>query len=368
MVIIVRILVFVVMVVCLANEIKAQSIDDRTCWEYFKLTDRLREGDSLSKESWNKFLKDEAIEVYMNDQGVDSTFFNTYRKTMEIVYMPKNESILNNRLKDPNKYWWTYIINEYKVHEEEMKAYLRTMKQNPKGYFDICYEHAYTMLPKEAHKRVDHYKFSIIPLHTDAHIENGWIVCTLMCAYFNDKNKTGILMGHELHHSLRPRYRFTADKEDEAIIEVLQRMLNEGSADLVDKRYQGEDAHALLEFQRGYPENFLEEGPAVLANIDSLLGSETIDKSSLTLRKLLNTWNTSGHIPGYYIMDVIERNGYKEELIDNISNPFYYIYLYNRAAKSDTKAAYVLSDAVIQYIQSLDKKYREKGKIYYVNR
>ncbi|HWV74947.1 MAG TPA: DUF5700 domain-containing putative Zn-dependent protease, partial [Pseudosphingobacterium sp.] len=298
-----RILVLFVMTVCLTNALNAQAIDDHLCWKYFKLTDELRKGDPIPEEDWNKFLADEAIEVYMKDQGVDTAFLDTYRKTMEVVYMPQNESILKRRLKDPNKYWWTYIINEYKVHEQDMKTYLTKIRQNPNGYLDTCYEYAYRMLPKKAHKRVDNYRFSIIPLHTDAHIENGWIVCTLMCAYFNDKNKAGILIGHELHHELRPRSHFTPDKEDEAIIEVLQRILNEGSADLVDKSYQGEDAYALLEFQRGYPETFLEEGPKVLSNIDSLLTDERVEKSSLTLKRLLNTWNTSGHIPGYYMMN-----------------------------------------------------------------
>ncbi|QNL50653.1 hypothetical protein H8S90_03365 [Olivibacter sp. SDN3] len=362
-----RILVLSVITVCLTNELNAQAIDDHLCWKYFKLTDGLRKGDPISKEDWNKFLDDEAIEVYMKDQGIDTAFLDTYRKTMEVVYMPQNESILKSRLKDPNKYWWTYIVNEYKIHEQDMKAYLTKIRQNPNGYLDTCYEHAYKMLPKKAHKRVDNYKLSIIPLHTDAHIESGWMVCTLMCAYFNDKNKTGILIGHELHHALRPRYHFTPDKEDEVIIEVLQRILNEGSADLVDKGYQGEDAYALLEFQRGYPENFLEEGPKVLSNIDSLLTHER-DERSLTLKELLNTWNTSGHIPGYYMMNVIERNGYKEELINHISSPFFYVYLYNKAAKLDKESAFILSDTTIKYIKFLDDKYKHAGSGYSVNR
>lgn len=356
-----------IMNICLTDKLNAQSIDDHLCWEYFKLTDNLRAGHPLPQSDWTQFLNNKAVKVYMDDQGVDTAFLDAYRKIMEIVYMPKHEAVLKERLGDPNKYWWTYIINEYKVNEKEMKAYLTEIKKHPDRYLDICYEQAYKMLPKEAHRKAKNYKFSIIPLHTDAHIENGWIIYTLMCAYFSDKNKIGVLGGHELHHVLRPRYHFTPEKEDEVIVEVLQRVLNEGSADLIDKGYEGTDAHALLEFQRGYPESFLEEGPKVLANIDSLLKDETVEKSSLTLQNLLNTWNTSGHIPGYYMMDVIERNGYKEELIKHVSNPFYYVYLYNKAAKADKNLPYILSDATIKYIRFLEEKYKQVGKIYYVN-
>ncbi|WP_162903324.1 DUF5700 domain-containing putative Zn-dependent protease [Taibaiella koreensis] len=347
----------------LATRSMAQSIDDRSCWEYFNITARLKAGDSLSKEEWNGFLQNEAIRVYMKDQGVDSAYFERYRRIMEIVYMPANEAKLQRQLKDPEQYWWTYIVNEYKVNEDKMKAYLEWIDKSKTDYLDTCYHYSYGMLPVQAHGRVPGLRFSIIPLHNDAHVENGWIIYTLMAAYFNDANKLGVLGGHELHHILRPRFLFETEAEDKVVVTVLQRILNEGSADLIDKPYMGSRS-GLLEFQKGYPESFLEEGVPVLKHIDSLLAQDKVDKGALKVNQLINTSNTSGHIPGYYMMQVIERNGYRKELIAHISNPFYYIYLYDRASKKDRQGAYILSPATLKYIGSLDKKYAAKGKIY----
>lgn len=340
----------------------AQSIDDSLCWKYFGITEKLQAGESLDKAVWNEFLDHDAIQVYLSDQGVDSAYIESYRQAMEIVYMPKNEQVLNERLKDQNKYWWTYIINEYKRHEDEMKHYLLGLQNDQESYFDTCYRYTYTMLPEAYHKKAPEYKVTIIPIHNDAHVRSGWMIFTLMAAYFSDFNKLGILGGHEFHHVLRPRLVFEVDKEDQVIVSLLQRILNEGSADLIDKRYEGEEASKLLEFQRGYPESFIAEGGEILKNIDSLLSVANVDKSKLTINRLIDTWNTSGHIPGYYVADIIEKQGYKAELIDHIEDPFYFVYLYNRAAEKD-EDAYVLSAETVNLVKGLDNKYRKQASI-----
>ncbi len=340
----------------------AQSIDDSTCWEYFEITQKLRNNEPLGKDVWNSFLSDPAIQVYLKDQGVDSAYIENYRQIMEIVYMPKNENVLNERLKDQNKNWWTYIVNEYRLHEEEMKSYLQNLEKEKDDYFKIAYSYSYQMLPKVYRKTAPGYKVTIIPVHNDAHIENEWMVFSLMASYFSDLNKYGILAGHEFHHVLRPRMLFETEEQDKVVVALLQRILNEGSADLIDKPYEGENATQLLEFQRGYPESFIQEGKKIIQHIDSLLSSNELDFSKLTLGMLLDTWNTSGHIPGYYMANIIDKNGFKEELIAHIEDPFEFVYLYVKAAKKD-REAYRLSDKTINLIKSIDQKYRKSAQI-----
>ncbi|WP_312177159.1 DUF5700 domain-containing putative Zn-dependent protease [Chryseobacterium sp.] len=340
----------------------SQKFDDSACWEYFRITDKLKKDQPVDPLEWKHLMKNEAIQVYLKDQGVDSIYTDNYRKIMETVYMPKNEAKLQQRLKDPYNNWWTYIINEYKINEDKMKAYLKNIEQQPEKYLDLSYQYSYQMLPKKDHKKAPEYKITIIPIHNDAHVENGWMIYTLLAAYFNDYNKMGILGGHEFQHVLRPRMDFDADQNDLVIVSMLQRILNEGSADLIDKRYQGEDAKNLLEFQRGYPESFLSDGYKTLKNIDSLLSVKPLEKSQLKLNKLFKGWNTSGHIPGYYMANIIEKAGYKKQLIKHIEDPFNFVYLYNKSAKR-TKDAYVISDQTITVIEDLDKKYRPKSHI-----
>jgi predicted transcriptional regulator len=55
--------------------------------------------------------------------------------------------------------------------------------------------------------------------------------------------------------------------------------------------------------------------------------------------------------------DIIVRNGYRKELIQNIQDPFYFIYLYNKAAKKDRQHPPVFSSAAISYCKELEKQY-----------
>lgn len=340
----------------------SQTFDDSTCWEYFKLTDNLKKDKPLDKQTWNQFLKNEAIQVYMKDQGFDSIYIDNYRKSMEIVYMPKNSAVLQEKLKNPLKNWWIYIVNEYKVNEDNMKKYLADIQKNPKEYFDICYQYTYAMLPKKYHRKVPEFKVTIIPIHNDAHVETGWMMFTLMSAYFHDANKMGAMGGHEFHHVLRPQLVFEVEDQDKVIVSLLQKIVNEGSADLTDKVYEGKTAVKLLNFQRETSLEFLSDGAKSIKNIDSVLSVKPLDRSKLKLNKLINNWNVSGHIPGFYMSNIIEKGGYKKELIKHVDDPFEFVYLYDKASRKN-KDAYVLSSTTMDIVRELDKKYRPIAKI-----
>ncbi|KFF26533.1 DUF5700 domain-containing putative Zn-dependent protease [Chryseobacterium vrystaatense] len=340
----------------------SQTFDDSTCWEYFKITQDLKNDKPLDKKTWNQFLKNEAMQVYIKDQGFDSIYIDNYRHIMEIVYMPKNSAALQERLKTPMKNWWFYIVNEYKVNEDQMKKYLTDIKKDPKHYFDTCYQYTYQMLPKQYQKKAQEYKVSIIPIHNDAHVTNNWMIYTLMAAYFHDINRMGAMGGHEFHHVLRPQLVFEVEDQDAVIVNLLQKILNEGSADLTDKIYEGKDAVKLLEFQRGTRDEFIADGAKVIKNIDSLLSVKPLDRSKLKMNKLINVGNTSGHVPGCYMSAIIEKAGYKKELIKHIEDPFQFVYLYDKASKKD-KDAYILSPTTMNLVRELDKKYRSKASI-----
>jgi hypothetical protein len=66
---------------------------------------------------------------------------------------------------------------------------------------------------------------------------------------------------------------------------------------------------------------------------------------------------TSGHNPGYFMADIIVREGYKKLLIENVQDPFYFITLYNKAAKKDKNRPPVFSAVAMRYCKQLKKKY-----------
>lgn len=137
---------------------------------------------------------------------------------------------------------------------------------------------------------------------------------------------------------------------------LLEVTLNEGSADLIDKKYMTKKDTILLPFQR-YFNTFFEEGKHLLPQIDSLL-QLSAKGSTFTVRQFLNgTVFTEGHVPGTYMAHYIEKNQLKSQLVAHINDPFYFYLLYNEAAKKDPSKPYVFSKASVAYITKLRKKY-----------
>ncbi|WP_342648071.1 DUF5700 domain-containing putative Zn-dependent protease [Mucilaginibacter sp. CSA2-8R] len=351
----------VMMLLGYAQTTMAQTIDVTPCTQYFELTDRLRKGDSLSKEAWHTFLQDKAIQTYMADQGVNDAYYESYRKNMQIVYMPQKDSILRRRLKDSTSYWLTYMIYQYKKNETGMKAYLKKIADHPAAYFDASYRYAYTALPKRAHLKLPDYRFSIIPIHNDAHAQDHWIIYTLLCAYFNDSNRMGALGGHELHHALRPQPDFKLAHQDESAATIMYVIMNEGTADMVDKKYMTDTAKTLLPYQR-YFQEFFDEGKRIMPHLDSTLQINAQKDTIIKYRQYLKgTQFTSGHVPGTYMSYYIEKNGFKTKLLPHIEDPFYFFMLYQQAAKKDKTKPFLFSDITMAYIEQLHKKYSAKS-------
>jgi hypothetical protein len=346
----------------LAAPALAQTINDSTCTRYFDITDRLRKGDTLSRDVWKAFLQNKAIKAYMADQGVGDAYYESYSKNMQIVYMPQKDSILQRRLKDSSSYWLTYMIYQYKKHETGMKAYLKRITGNPAAYFDASYRYAYSALPKRAHTKLPQYVFSIIPIHNDAHAQTNWIIYTLLCAYFNDSNRLGALGGHEMHHALRPQPDFKLQHQDESAATMMYVIMNEGTADMVDKKYMTDTARSLLPYQR-YFKDFFNEAIPVMPRLDSMLQINARTDTTIKVRSYLKgTQYTSGHVPGTYMAYYIEKNGLKAKLLPHIEDPFYFFMVYNEAAKKDKTKPFVFSPATMAYINRLEQKYAA-GKI-----
>ncbi|MFD2872731.1 DUF5700 domain-containing putative Zn-dependent protease [Mucilaginibacter ximonensis] len=349
----------IVLLLTLSVPVFAQHFTDSTCARYFEFTDKLRKGDTISKADWHNFVQDKAIQVYMADQGLGDAYFEAYRKTMQFVYKPGNEAKVQARVKDSLNNWLVYIIYQYKKYEPGMRAYLKRIEAKPDAYFAVCYKYAYTALPKNAQKKIPQEAFSIIPLHNDAHAEQGRVVFTLLCAYLNDMNRFGALGGHEMHHVLRPQPDINPEKQDINVISATYRVLNEGSADMVDKKYMSDTARALLPSQRYFTE-FFNDAKRVLPHMDTLLRDTTGKYKVWDYFKPSEYSN--GHVPGTYMSYYIEKNGLKAKLLQHLDDPFYFFIIYNQAAKRDRSKPFVFSDAAMAHLEALERKYFGRGK------
>ncbi|ARS37668.1 DUF5700 domain-containing putative Zn-dependent protease [Pontibacter actiniarum] len=338
--------------------LKAQTIDETAAVRYFQLADSLRQGYSLKPETWRKFLKLEGNRLYIENQNFSDTYLEKYRKEMEIVYMPQNDTILQRKLKDPSRYYLTYVINEYRAHEPELLAYLGKLSSSKEAYIASMYENAYLMLPKKLQQKSPETQLHFIAIENDAIAQRGNIVFTLWAAYSFDRVNQGALAGHELHHVLRKPKQYEVAEKDKGLLLLLNRILNEGGPDLIDKKFT---------MASGFPENmrfgeyFLVTGEKALPMIDAAITEMATGKKAYTTKDMGKLIGSSGHIPGFYMSEVIERNGLTRKLVKNIQDPFQFVYLYNKAAKKDKAKPFTFSDEAIAYLKQVEKGAKEKN-------
>ncbi len=351
--------------VCFSGLSIAQTIDTYALDQYWDLVEPLKKGDSLTTEKWKAFLEIEANKIYVENQAFDSQYLERLRKTIEYVYMPKYDSLLTARVaaikKDTASYWMTYKVYVYKEFETELKNYQRQLKDP--FYLDKIYKHTFRWLPKNLQVKDPSAIIRFIGIENDAIAGNGLVISTLWSAYNQDKLETGILMGHEMHHNLRNPFNFNDVQEnDQGIIYALKGILNEGSADMVDKDYAVEHDKELPMGVK-MKEFLLTQSDSIISQMDlNLQAMENsqgkVFKTEREYRDLMK-W-TSGHNPGYYMAKTIVNNGYEKQFLKNIRNPFVFVYLYNKAAKKSKKVEHIFSDTSMKYVKLLEKKYWNK--------
>lgn len=349
---------FIVFCCCLVNLAKAQQVDLTSLNVFWKITDRLKQGGTLSREEWKNFLQLEGNKVYIENQAFNEQFLDNYRKTLQFVYNPKNAERLKKMVDDKLNNWMVYKINQYKDHEQILKKYA-THLQEP-AYLDSIYKQCWEWLPKRLQVRTPQTKIFIIGIDNDALVDKNGIVFTLWNVYNQDKLKYGIVGAHELHHILRRQRSLKATTPaEEGILYALQAILNEGSADMIDKKYSFDPSKDIV-YEYHFDDFLLNKPDSIVKQLDTAmqLMAQTKGATFKTVKQYRNLMNySSGHNPGYYMADIIVRNGYRKQLIAHIQNPFYFIYLYNKAAKKDKKHPPLFSKTTIDFCKQLAQRY-----------
>jgi hypothetical protein len=345
-------------ILLLAPALKAQTINIDAALKYWELTDSLKKNKPITDEQWTAFINLEGNKTYARSV-FDSASLVSYRRALEIVYMPGNDARLQKNLKA--KYWYTILIKRYKDQEDSLKTYLQQTLQSP-AYKDVMYKYVYEYLPKKDRHPVKDLKFYYNGLAMDAVSYPNGIFISLMAGVNNSKIKNGILEAHELHHQLRSQMEFKNIKpEHEGMLYAIFSIQNEGIADMIDKvptLAQPGDPDSITDW-------LLKPAPAAIKLLDSNLvvmarSQGASFQNEKAYRKLLHS--SAGHMPGFYMASTIENNGYKKQMINTAANPFQFIYLYNKAAKKDATHPPVFSKDAIKYLESLEKLYKKDLK------
>lgn len=336
----------------------AQTINIEAATAYWNLTDALRRDEPLTRKAWQEFLAIPANKIYSSAVwGSDTASLGRYRRAIEVVYMPRYDSLRQAKLKA--QVWYYVLVNDYKQHESEDKRYVAAMQKNP-DYLDKMYAYAYEALPTRNHTKVANLKLFYVAFGNDGTSQTDGIVFSLRSVRDNNAIKPGILEAHEMHHQLRTtshNYDKT-DPADDNLLVAFYNAMNEGTADLTDKVPRLASPTDSAEIRTW----LLKPSPAVIQKIDSTIrvqaagGPATPEKFYSRL-----TNGTNGHLPGFYMARTIVQAGYRQQLLDHADNPLAFALLYQKAAKKSTSAPRFAPESE-RYLRQLARKYAKPRK------
>jgi hypothetical protein len=328
----------------------AQTVNIDAATRYWEITDALRRDEPLTDLVWRDFLALPGNKIYVQAVYNDEQLAR-YRRAIEVVYMPRYDSLRRAKLKA--KVWYYVLANDYREHESEDKRYVTAMQQKP-DYLEKMYAYAYEALPTRNHTKVAGLKLYYAMLGNDATSQAEGLVFSLRSVRDNNAVKPGILEAHEMHHQLRTTRDYGAiDPADDNLLWALYSALNEGTADLTDKLPELHDA-ADSAYIRSW---LLQPTPAVVQRIDSTMQVQAAGGPAAPLKFYRHLTNgTNGHLPGFYMAYTIVQAGYRQQLLDHADDPLAFALLYQKAAKKSNSPAR-FSPVAERYLRQLARKY-----------
>jgi len=333
-----------------AGRSRAQTIDTESATAYWKMTDALRRNEPLTDAAWQGFLALPANKIYV-DAVYNDEQLARYRRAIEVVYMPRYDSLRQAKIKAG--VWYYVLANDYKTHESEDQRYVAAMRQNP-DYLGRMYAYAYEALPTRNHTKVANLRIGYVMLGNDATSQQTGLVFSLRSVRDGNAVKPGILEAHEMHHQLRTTRDYgTTDPTDDNLLWAFYSALNEGTADFTDKvpRLAAPTDSAEI---RSW---LLAPAPAVIQKIDSTIRVQAAGGPATPLKFYRHLTNgTNGHLPGFYMAYTIAQAGYRQQLLDHADAPLAFALLYQKAAKK-SKSAPRFSPESERYLKQLARKY-----------
>ncbi|GAA4038941.1 hypothetical protein GCM10022409_25750 [Hymenobacter glaciei] len=334
-----------------AGAARAQTINVEAVTRYWQITDGLRQNQPLTDQMWRDFLEIPGNKIYVRGIYSAANLVN-YRRAIDVVYMPRYDSLLQAKLKA--KVWYYVLVNDYKVREPEYRRYVASLTQGAAA-LDQMYQYAYPQLPPAARTKVAKLNIYYEALGNDATSQEEGIFYSLRAVLDANEVKPGLLEGHELYHRLQPSRDFgTIAPDDLGLLEIMDSMQHEGIADQIDKPL----TMALAGDPRGIRDWALTPAPVFIHCMDSTLQSRARGGAAATgrwYRQLSN--GSNGHLPGFFMSSAIVRNGFGKQMIAQFDNPFAFVFLYQKAAKKDKSQLPRFSEESLRYLKTLERKY-----------
>jgi len=338
----------------------SQKINTDAITKFWQVVDYLKTDKPLNDKVWNDYFSLTGNKEYMEANRSEENM-KAHRKYLELLFRPSfadSVKTIEAHLKDYENDEIFQNLYFIKLNELRLRPFSKEIQQH--AYFENSIKLAKEYLPTEKFDNIPaSLTIYIMAMTYDAAVQDSVMYLGISCVYDLDRFQKGSILAHELHHILRinKTSNIELSPRDSATVDIINQINNEGCADLIDK-------HLFIDH-----ESEITMGPAIkswllgdadnmVRKLDSCIVLNSILKDNyVTSREFREiTAGSSGHIPGYYMVDIITRNGYMKELISNNDDPFNFFFLYNEAAGKDKSKPSMFSRKTIKYLKRLDKK------------
>lgn len=343
----------------LNNESLSLTFNSEAVSSLWRVIDILKADGELTDSLWNSYYELPGNKRYMENNRSEAQALE-HREFLELFFKPSLSDSLSTQI-DSGNYQNNDIFQNLqyiKDNETEVRKY-SDIVASP-DYLPVAIELTKKYLPKNSYEDIpENLSIYIQAITYDAAVQDSSMYFGLSITHDFDKIQQGTVAAHELHHVLRKNREITGvlTTKDSASVYAISQINNEGSADLIDKSIVVDPENNTL-MGPLFKQVLMNDIEPVIRKLDAALlvnSTETDDfvtKSEFS--EILKYF--SGHIPGFYMAEVIKRNGMEQELIHGCENPFTIFRLYNKAAKIDGMKPEKFSPAVMEYLDRLEKK------------
>jgi hypothetical protein len=336
----------------------AQRVNTDAVVGFWQVVDQLERDRPLSDSLWNAYYHLPGNITYMdNNRGAEQA--EEHRRYLELVFRPSRADSLRRLEEDQTKPNDDILDNllYIKANERRLRSY--TSRVISPVYLQRCMKLARRYIPKHSVRALpEYFTIYIMALTFDAAVGDSSMYFGIARVYEYDKYRRGAVAGHELHHQMRVERELVrpVSAADSAVFSAVYQINNEGSADLIDKMLLLENPGKIF---RGAStvHRLMDSAARTIQQLDSCFKINAAETGAFVtarqFRKLMNY--SSGHLPGLYMDQIIQRNGLERRLIRHDDDPFQFFYLYNEAAGSDPANPPVFSAEAMAYLKRLEK-------------
>jgi len=338
----------------------SQKINTDAITKFWQVVDYLKTDKPLNDKVWNDYFSLTGNKEYMEANRSEENM-KAHRKYLELLFRPSfadSVKTIEAHLKDYENDEIFQNLYFIKLNELRLRPFSKEIQQH--AYFENSIKLAKEYLPTEKFDNIPaSLTIYIMAMTYDAAVQDSVMYLGISCVFDLDRFQKGSILAHELHHILRinKTSNIELSPRDSATVDIINQINNEGCADLIDK-------HIFLDHKSEITmapvvKNWLlSTADNTIRKLDScfILNSSSNNTFITSDDFRILTGRSSGHVPGFYMVDIIKRNGYMKELIHDSDNPFNFIFLYNKAAKTDKSQPSIFSKKTIRYLRQLNRE------------